>query len=203
MLRSFSYPAEILSLAPAKLINRFDILLAHSTLTPAMKRTRKIVGLLVVGWALAACAAKPKPVPGPVPPPPENRLVRREEFSLVLEADASVAQIESISVDVISMDAKNAARVVADGPVKYRDSRTQGGAVKNHVFRNGGAVEIKVPSIAPVDSIVLWAELAAPSKGSDTRMLEVPLTLDRKPSGELVANPMKVRLTANGWVRDK
>ncbi|MEI6605825.1 MAG: hypothetical protein WCP35_10980 [Verrucomicrobiota bacterium] len=171
-----------------------------------MKRTRKIVGLFVVGWALAACAAKPKPTPPPGPgpvAPPENRLVRREEFSLILEADSSVAQIESINVDVISMDAKNAARVVTDGPVKYRDSRSLGGAVKNHVFRNGGSVEMKVPSIAPVDSIVLWAELAAPSKGSDTRMLELPLTLDRKPTGELVANPMKVRLTANGWVRDK
>jgi hypothetical protein len=195
-----------------------------------MKITWKVVGLLVVGWALAACAGAKKPPAADLSPqtppklPPgveggptdvnkeqlatqkiaiERKLAKKDEFSLTLIADASVAQIDAIQVDVISTDAKNATRLVADGPVKYRDSRITTGAVKNHTFRKGGTVEIKVPSITPADSIVLWAELAAPAKGSDARMLEFPLTLDNSdPVKGAVANPITFKLTANGWQRE-
>ncbi|MCX6874557.1 MAG: hypothetical protein NTW21_12240 [Verrucomicrobia bacterium] len=183
-----------------------------------MRTTGKILGLLVAGWVLAACAPKPtvRSDPGSGGGTTDvnkelkdaqelalKRTVKKEEFSLTLIADSSVAQIDSIHVDAISTDANHAARLVADGPVKYRDSRITGATVKSHTFRKGGQVEIKVPSIAPADCVVLWAELAAPGKGSDTRMLELPLTLDRSdPTKGALANPITVKLTATGWQRE-
>ncbi|MBN8459280.1 MAG: hypothetical protein J0M04_15730 [Verrucomicrobia bacterium] len=133
-----------------------------------------------------------------------NRTVKKEEFSLTLVADdASVAQIESINIDVISTDAGNAARLKADGPVKYRESRITGAAARSHTFKKGGRFEVKVPSIPAADNIVLWAELAAPAQGSDSRMLVIPLVLDKSdPAKGPVANPITVKLTANGWVRE-
>jgi len=195
-----------------------------------MKITWKIFVLLAAGWSLVACAGgKKDAVPTSLSPqtPPaglsagpggamdlataqrlareaaEKRPVRKDEFAVTLVADSSVAQIDAINVDVISADAKNAARLVSEGPVKYRDSRISGGTVKSHTFHKGGTVTIQVPSITPADSIVLWAEIAAPAKGSDTRMLELPLQLDRDPkTPDPVANPITVKLTANGWQRE-
>jgi len=133
-----------------------------------------------------------------------NRTVKKEEFLLTLLAeDPSVAQIDSINIDVISTDANNAARLKGDGPVKYRDSRITGAAARSHTFKKGGRFVVKVPSIAAADTIVLWAELAAPAQGSDSRMLVIPLTLDKSDPGKgPVANPITVKLTANGWVRE-
>lgn len=133
-----------------------------------------------------------------------NRSVKQEEFLLKLVADdASITQIDSVNIDVISTDAKNAARLVGDGPVKYRDSRIKTNAARSHTFKRGGSFEVKVPSITPADSLVLWAELAAPAKGGDTRMLVIPLELDKSdPAKGPVAKPITVKLTANGWVRE-
>lgn len=133
-----------------------------------------------------------------------NRTIKPKEFSLTLAADdPSVTQIDSINIDVISTDSKNAARLVGEGPVKYRDSRITTHAALSHTFRKGGSFSVMVPTITPADSIVLWAELIAPSKGSDTRMLVIPLELDKSdPAKGPKANPISVKLTANGWVRE-
>lgn len=135
-----------------------------------------------------------------------GRTVKREEFSLTLSSDdPAITQIDSINIDVISTDAKNAARLYGEGPVKYRDSRITTGAARSHTFRKGGSYTfpVKVPTITPADSIVLWAELAAPSKGTDTRILIIPLDLDKSdPAKGPVAKPISVKLTANGWVRE-
>lgn len=133
-----------------------------------------------------------------------GRAPKKEEFQLTLVAsDPSVAQIESINIDVISTDAGNAARLKGDGPVKYRDSRITGVAARSHTFKKGGSLTVAVPTIPASDTVVLWAELAAPAQGSDTRMLVIPLTLDKSdPAKGPVAHPITVKLTANGWVRE-
>ena len=135
-----------------------------------------------------------------------NRSVKQEEFMLTLVADdPAITQIDSINIDVISTDSKNAARLSSEGPVKYRDSRITTNAARSHTFRKGlgRSFPVMVPTITPADSIVLWAELAAPSKGSDTRMLVIPLELDKSdPAKGPVAKPITVKLTANGWVRE-
>ena len=135
-----------------------------------------------------------------------NRSVKQEEFVLTLIADdPAILHIDSINIDVISTDAKNAARLAGEGPVKYRDSRIKTNAARSHMFAKGGAYffPLKVPTITPSDSVVLWAELAAPSKGSDTRMLVIPLELDKSdPAKGPVAKPITVKLTVNGWVRE-
>ena len=172
--------------------------------------------LLAGGWILASCSGGAKnPPPGGTPAEQAaakqkamemalNRTLKPEEFVLRLVADdPAVTQIASVNIDVISTDAKNAARLAGDGPVKYRDSRIRTNAARSHTFRNGGRFEVKVPSITPADSIVLWAELAAPARGGDTRMLVIPLELDKSdPVKGPVAKPITVKLTANGWVRE-
>jgi len=185
-----------------------------------MNTTCKLL-LLAGGWALASCGGGPNPPPrrlGPSDPgaggtPADqaaaqqlalNRTLKQGEFVLTLVADdPAVTQIASVNVDVISTDAKNAARLAGDGPVKYRDSRIRTNAARSHAFRNGGRFEVRVPSITPADSLVLWAELAAPARGGDTRMLVIPLELDKSdPVKGPVAKPITVKLTANGWVRE-
>jgi len=135
-----------------------------------------------------------------------NRTVKQEEFMLTLSADdPAITGIDSINIDVISTDSKNAARLAADGPVKYRDSRITTNAARSHTFMKGTTYSfpVMVPTITPADSIVLWAELVAPAKGSDTRMLVLPLELDKSdPAKGGVAKPITVKLTANGWVRE-
>lgn len=196
-----------------------------------MKNTCRLLLLLAGGWVLGACGNKAAPQgpalppqtpqgkfdPGPGGTPADlakaqqeamalaaNRSVKKEEFLLTLVADdPSVAQIDSINVDVISADNRNAERLKADGPVKYRDSRITGASARTHTFKKGGRFEVKVPSIPAADTVVLWAELAAPAQGSDSRMLVIPLVLDKSdPAKGPVANPITVKLTANGWVRE-
>lgn len=197
-----------------------------------MRNTCRLLVLVMGAWGLSSCGGGKAPAPGPVLPvqsPPDNldpgkggtptdieaarkkaaeeamaRSVAKEEFQLTLVADdPAVKQIDSIHIDVISADAREAARLLSEGPVKYRNSRKTGDDTRSHTFKNGGRFEVKVPTIVPTDTIVLWAELAAPAEGvSDTRMLVIPLALDKSdPSKGPQANPIMVKLTANGWMR--
>jgi len=181
-----------------------------------MKTSRKMLVLLAGGWILASCAGGNKAAardPGDAGAADLakaqqqalalNRSIKQEEFLLTLVADdPAITQIATVNIDVISTDAKNAARLAGEGPVKYRDSRIKTNAARSHTFRKGGTFVVKVPSITPADSLVLWAELAAPGKGGDTRMLVIPLELDKSdPVKGPVAKPITVKLTANGWVR--
>lgn len=193
-----------------------------------MQNTSRFLLLLACGWSLGACFGGKEDGP----PPPDGRDMaaekakaqeekekedadkklkeeqartapKKEEFLLTLVADdPAVAQIDAINIDVISATAGEAARLEAMGPVKYRDSRQSGGNTRSHVFRKGGRFEVKVPTIPATDTVLLWAELAAPASGNDSRMLVVPLALDKSdPSKPPVANPITVKLTPNGWVR--
>lgn len=187
----------------------------HPTLVAFMKSSCKMLVLLAGGWILAACAGGNKKSEAAAAAAAAdmakaqqqalemNRMIKQDEFVLTLVADdPAVAQIATVNIDVISTDARNAARLAADGPVKYRDSRIRTNAARTHTFRKGGSYVVKVPSITPADSIVLWAELPAPGKGGDTRMLVIPLELDKSdPVKGPVAKPITVKLTANGWVR--
>ena len=161
-----------------------------------MKNSCKMLVVLAGGWILASCAGGNKaaaadPGAGAAAEMAKaqqqalalNRSIKQDEFLLTLVADdPSITQIATVNIDVISTDAKNAAR--------------------SHTFRKGGTFVVKVPSITPADSLVLWAELAAPGKGGDTRMLVIPLELDKSdPVKGPVAKPITVKLTANGWVR--
>jgi hypothetical protein len=132
-----------------------------------------------------------------------NRGIKKEEFALTLIADdPSVAQIESINIDVISATSVEISKLESVGPVKYRDSRQTGANTRSHVFRKGGRLVVNVPTIPAADTVLLWAELAAPASGNDSRMLVVPLALDKSdPAKGAVANPITVKLTASGWVR--
>lgn len=187
------------------------------TLMPVMKNLCKMLGLLAGGWVLASCAGGNKAATGDPGAGAAvemakaqqqalalNRSIKQEEFLLTMVADdPAITQIATVNIDVISTDAKNAARLAGEGPVKYRDSRIKTNAARSHTFRQGGTFVVRVPSITPADSLVLWAELAAPGKGGDTRMLVIPLELDKSdPVKGPVAKPITVKLTANGWVRE-
>ena len=190
-----------------------------------MKNMCRLMVLLAGAWTLGGCGLKKPPNPSPKQTAEEKAAEavekakkdkeaeiakehlrtapKKDEFQLTLVADdPAVAQIDSIQVDVISTEAGEAARLMAEGPVKYRDSRKTGVDTLSHTFKKGGRFSVKVPSIPAMDKIVLWAELAAPAQGSDTRMLVIPLVLDKSDTTKVpVANPISVRLTANGWVR--
>ena len=132
-----------------------------------------------------------------------KRGIKQEEFLLTLVADPSVEQLDAINIDVISATAAEVAKLEQMGPVKYRDSRHAGANTRTHVFNKGGMFEVKVPTIPATDTILLWAELEAPANGNDSRMLMVPLVLDKSdPAKGPLANPITVKLTANGWVRE-
>lgn len=189
-----------------------------------MKNMCQLMLLLASGWMLSGCGLFGKKEKSPFDPEKiaaqtaqekidkerkeeiareHNRPPKKEEFLLTLVADdPSVAQLDSVEVDVISVAAEELAQLLAQGPVGYRDSRKTGAVVKSHTFKKGGRFEVRVPSIPATDTVVLWAELAAPAKGSDTRMLQVPLKLDKSdPTKVPVANPITVNLTASGWQR--
>ncbi len=155
--------------------------------------------------------------PGPAGTPADHEKAQREaaakamergvkpgEFQLKLMADPSVGQIQTINIDVISATGAEAARLEKMGPATYRDSRQPGSNTLRHVFtKDETSVTVQVPSIPAADSILLWAELAAPTAGADSRMLVIPLTLDKSdPAKGPVAAPITVKLTANGWVRE-
>lgn len=133
-----------------------------------------------------------------------QRGVKLEEFTLVLLMDAGAAAgADAVNIDVISATAAEAARLERIGPVKYRDARQKGPNTRSLTFRQGGRHEVAVPTIPAADTVLLWAELPAPQGGGDTRLLAVPLALDRSdPDKGPQAHPITVRLTANGWLRE-
>ena len=140
-----------------------------------------------------------------------DRGIKQKEFLLKLVVDDSaLARIDAVTFDVISATTAEAAKLEQMGSAKYRDSRKKDrgpdesdGNTLTRVFKKGGKFEINVPTIPATDTILLWAELDAPTSGNDSRMLMVPLVLDKSdPAKGPLANPITVKLTANGWVRE-
>ena len=199
-----------------------------------MKTSNRLALVFVCGWAVAGCGGGDKsPPPASLPAAPQgaldpsggggmspeqvaekqkqemaaqmNRGVKLGEFQLTLVVDDSaVAQLNAIQVDVISATAQEATRLEGLGPVKYRESRMRGANVRSQQLQRRGRQVVNVPTIPAADTVVLWAEMPPPSAGQDSRMLVVPLALDKSdPAAGPVAHPIGVRLTANGWVRDR
>lgn len=129
----------------------------------------------------------------------DRRSVKEGEFELIIDASA-MASVNQLNVDVVSTDAQNANAIIAGGFSKYRDNRSSGSSTKKHVFRNGGQTVIKVPSIVPSDTLVLWVDLPKPSAG-DNRMMRIPLELDKTVPGNPQAKPIRVSITQKGWSR--
>lgn len=129
----------------------------------------------------------------------DSRTIKEKEFALIIDASA-MSGVKQLSVDVVSTDAQNAASMVAGGFSKYRENRGSGASTLKHVFSNGGTVTLQVPTIAPSDCVVLWVDLPKPS-GGDSRMMQIPLQLDRSTPGNPQAKPIRVSLTPKGWSR--
>ncbi len=137
--------------------------------------------------------------------PPAPRAVKAGEFAISITADNDVRNLVSVPVHLVSTTSQNAKQLVAGGAPKYWQSPFRGANVKTVQFgqRGGGTTAVRVPSVPRMDSVVLVADLAAPADGNDFRIMEIPLQLDHSDPGAPIAHPIAVRLTRNGWQRER
>lgn len=140
--------------------------------------------------------------PGGAPAPP--RSIKIGEFLVTIIADDEIKQTVSVPVHVISTDAGTADQLVGDGAPKYWGSPFKGANVRRLPFGQNGSnsATVAAPSVPAMDTLVLVADLAAPAGGNDFRILKIPLKLDYSNPIAPVANPIRVRLTGNGWQRE-
>lgn len=163
----------------------------------------------------------PLPPPGPTPgldpasgggggdagggAPPAPRAVQTDEFSISITVENDVRNLVSVPVHVVSTNSQNAKQLVAGGSPKYWQSPFRGSNVRNLQFGQKGSpgATVRAPSVPRMDAVVLVADLAAPTSGNDFRILEIPLELDYSDPAAPVAHPISVRLTRNGWQRER
>ena len=201
----------------------------HSAAVMNQGKKHPLLPLLVLAALLSACggggkAQQPPPNLAPLPPPAPSagldpaggggapggaaappRSIKIGEFSVVLVADDAIKNLISVPVHVISTTAETADQLAGEGKApKYWQSPFKGSNVRALTFGQKGSnsVSVTAPSVAAMDTLLLVVDLAAPAGGNDLRILKIPLKLDYTNPLAPVANPIRVRLTRNGWQRE-
>jgi hypothetical protein len=149
-----------------------------------------------------AAVAGLDPAGGPAAPP---RTIKAGEFSITLIADDDITSLSSVPAHVISTTAETADQLAGEGKApKYWQSPFKGNNVQALTFgrKSTGMTAVSAPTVATMDTLVLVVDLAAPDGGNDMRIIKIPLKLDFSNPAVPVANPIRVRLTRNGWQRE-
>jgi hypothetical protein len=191
-------------------------------------KNHRLLPWLAIPFLLSACGGgggasqKLPPNLAPLPPPPAAgldpagaaaaaaaaaplRTVKVGEFSITLVADDDIKNLPAVPVHVISTTAETADQLAGEGKAsKYWQSPFKGSNVQALTFgrKGSGSAAVTAPTVPSMDTVVLVVDLAAPAGGNDLRIVKIPLKLDFSNPLAPLANPIRVRLTRNGWQRE-